>query len=284
MNEPSTAAGSRFVQIADVHYEAADGPVPPLAQMGEHIPENNRVTTFADRLLISALEFCTTDLDPGFIVFTGDQVDEGEDEAGRKNQDGFRECVQRHTDDTPVRYLFGNHDRPRERYLELYGDSIYRFEQGGCHFAVLDSGLMEGEEDPEIIESGLQVLEQTLRQAGGAPVAVLCHFYLEPSGIPGYSYRAAEEAIELLEEYPGPVCVINGHFHHGRVIVRRCIPYFTAEAFVEPPVRLYLHELSPQSLRIVQYTLEPETGEWSGFEKFSFDLSGLKDTNREGRV
>ena len=271
MSESSHQMHSRFVQIADVHYEAVTETVPPLCDMEAHIPDNNRVTLFSDRLLASALEACES-LDPDFIVFTGDQVDEGWEAAGLGNYEAFGECVHRHAPDVPVRYLFGNHDRPRERYTAICGDSIYSIQEGGCHFAVLDSGLMDGEEDPEILRRGLEVLEDTLRTAKDAPVAVLSHFYIQPADVPGYSYRAAEQARELIQHHPGPVCVINGHFHYGRISVRRCVPYFTAEAFVEPPVRLYLHELGPQRLGIAEYTFDPPTGEWSGFEKFSFEL------------
>ncbi|MFO7946535.1 MAG: metallophosphoesterase [Armatimonadota bacterium] len=273
MSEVSSPS-CRFVQIADVHYEAVDGEPLPLHTLPDNIPETNRVTAYADQLLASALTFCDDELAADFIIFTGDQVDAGWDEAGLKNQQEFSRCVTEYAPDVPVRFMFGNHDRPRSRYVEMYGESIYSFTEAGCHFAVLDSGVMEGEEDPGILEKGLRVLEETLEAAGDAPVAVFSHFYIEPTDIEGYSYRAAKQAREIIEKAGRAVPVINGHFHAGRISVRRGNPYFTASAFIEPPVQIYLHELARESLRIHEYSIDPETGLWRGFEKCFFDLHG----------
>ncbi|MFP3904496.1 MAG: hypothetical protein ACLFWB_09685, partial [Armatimonadota bacterium] len=80
MSEVSSPS-CRFVQIADVHYEAVDGKPLPLHTLPDNIPETNRVTAYADQLLALALQFCGDELDPDFIIFTGDQVNVGWDEA-----------------------------------------------------------------------------------------------------------------------------------------------------------------------------------------------------------
>ncbi len=269
----------RFVQIADVHYVMPPHPRLDWPQLAERLPQQVRVTEMIDTMLPLALAQIHADLQPDFIIYTGDQVNAGWDEAGLANQQGFQallaECD---SDGAPVYCTFGNHDRPRERFLELYGTSTYSFACNGCHFAVLDSGLMneeQGIDPPEIFDAGLQELRDMLASADGAPAAVILHFYLYPSDLEGYSYRAAHEAIEIIKSYGRRVPVLDGHYHAGRVDVVNNAPYFTARSFIESPFAFYLHELTDERLVINEYCLDLANQRWSGYRKCVFELGGL---------
>ncbi len=270
----------RFVQIADVHYV-----VPPhrrldWPQLVHKLQEQGRLTELIDTMLPMALEQIYTELKPDFIIYTGDQVNVGWGEEGLANQEGFQALLAEfNSDDVPLYFVFGNHDQPRDRYVGFFGQTIYSFACSGCHFAVLDSGLMKGEEDPDILSAGLQELERTLAAADGGPAAVFLHFYIYPTDIYGYSYRAAAEAMQIIESHSRPVPVFNGHYHAGCLDVVNRQPYFTARSFVESPFCFYLHELSGDRLQIDEYILDvrqsaarPQRG-WSGYRMCTFDLS-----------
>ncbi len=284
--------GCRFVVFADVHYVVPPHPRLSWPQLVEKLPEQPRVTELIDTMLPMALEQVHAELRPDFIVYAGDQVNVGWDEEGLANQHGFRNLLaeassasfpqsrgsgfQPDSDEVPVYLVYGNHDRPRERYLEFYGETIYSFTCNGCHFAVLDSGVMHPEDDydpPEIFTTGLDELQNMLDRAAGAPAAVLLHFYIYPTDIVGYSYPAAAEAIAMIESYSRPVPVLNGHLHDGRVDIANGQLYFTARSFIESPFCFYLHELSEDSLQIDEYMLDFNTGRWSRYRMCAFDLS-----------
>jgi len=238
------------------------------------------VTELIDTMLPMALEQVYADLQPDFIVYAGDQVNLGWDEEGLVNQHGFRKLLAEFSsDDVPVHFVFGNHDRPRERYVEFYGQTIYSFTCNGCHFVVLDSGLMEPQEgeqqqeDQEILAAGVKELKNTLDKADGAPAAVFVHFYIYPPDLDGYSYRAAAEAMKIIESHDRPVPVLSGHYHGGRVDIANGQPYFTARSFIESPFCFYLHELSEDRLQIHEYVLDLNSGRWAGYRMCAFDLN-----------
>ncbi len=271
------AQGScRFVQMADVHYV-----VPPHERLGwpelvGKLSEQARVCQLIDSMLPAALEQIYGEIAPDFVIYTGDQVNAGWDEEGLANQQGFQELLAEcGSDEVPTYCVFGNHDRPRERFVEMYGASVYSFECNGWHFAVLDSGLMgpeEGAVDSAAAERSLEELEAMLAAAVGAPAAVLLHFYMYPAGMEGYSFRRAEEAIRILESYDRIVPVFSGHYHGGRVEMVGGIPYLTARSFIEAPFTFCVHELSEDKLRTEEYVLDAKSGKWSGYTKGVYDL------------
>lgn len=269
----------RFVQMADVHYV-----VPPHERLGwpelvGKLSDRARVCELIDTMLPAALEQIYTEIRPDFVVYTGDQVNAGWDDEGLANQEGFRELLAEFgSDEVPTYYLFGNHDRPRERFIEMYGESVYSFECNGWHFAVLDSGLMGPEEgivDPSAAERSLQELEEMLAAAVGAPAAVLLHFDMVPIDIGGYSFRRGEQAIRMLESYARIVPVFSGHYHGGRAGILGGTPYLTARSFIEAPFTFYVHELSEDKLRTEEYVLDAVKGKWSGYAKGVYDI-GLR--------
>ena len=270
------AQGScRFVQMADVHYV-----VPPHERLGwpelvGKLSDQARVCELIDTMLPAALQQIYTEIRPDFIVYTGDQVNAGWDDEGLANQQGFRELLAEFgSDEVPTYYLFGNHDRPRERFIEMYGESIYSFECNGWHFAVLDSGLMGPEEgivDPSAAERSLAELEGMLAAAAGAPAAVLLHFMV-PTDIAGSSFRRAEEAIRMLDGYERIVPVFSGHAHGGGVKMLGGAPHLTARSFIEAPFTFYVHELSEDKLRTEEYVLDARNGKWSGYTKGVYEL------------
>jgi len=269
----------RFVQIADVHYV-----VPTHARVGwpelvEKLPEQVRACELIDSMLPAALEQIYTEIRPDFVVYTGDQVNAGWDEEGLANQHGWQQLLAEcGSDAVPNYHVFGNHDRPRERFIEIYGESIYSFECNGRHFAVLDSGVMgpeEGAIDLTVADRGIDELAGMLAAADGAPAAVLLHFYMIPTGIEGYSFRRAEEAIRILAGYDRIVPVFNGHAHGGRAEVVGGAPYLTARSFIEAPFAFHLHELTEDVLRTDEYVLDPKRGKWSGYTNGVYDI-GLR--------
>lgn len=269
-------ARCRFVQIADVHYVAGGEAELSPAQVAARLGEQRRATHLAETMLPWALGQICEGLRPDFIIFTGDQVDVGWDEEGLANHTAFQRLVGDVVGpELPVHYAFGNHDRPRERFVELYGDSVYRIESNGCHLAVLDSGVMntdQGVDPPKVFEAGLEHLRAMLQEADEQPAAVLLHFWVYPPDVVGYSYPRADEVIRMLQEFNRPVPVLSGHYHYGRLDVIDSIPYFTARSFIESPYAFYLHELSRQRLIVYEYQLDPRQGCWRGWPRCRFDL------------
>ncbi len=272
----------RFVQIADIHYATPTCPSLGWRELRRRLPEQARAVALADTMLPMALEQIQNQIRPDFIIYTGDQVDTGWDDAGLANLVAFRELAcAGGAGNMPTYSVYGNHDGPRERFTDVFGQTIYRFEVGGCHFAVLDSGLMTDEQehgDLAAAQQSNELLRDFLACAGDAPAAVLLHFYLYPPDVPGYSFRGAQEAIGLLESHRRPVPVINGHHHCGRVSVVHGVPYFTARSFTERPWVFCLHELDASGLIITEYALDAdsedlrETGQWRGSEACRFEL------------
>lgn len=275
-------ASCRFVQIADIHYATPPHPRLDWPALKQRLPEQVRAVPLADTMLPMALEQIQTQIKPDFIVYTGDQVDSGWEDAGLANLEAFREFTAAPAAaSTPIYSVYGNHDGPRERFTGVYGETTYSFAANGCHFAVLDSGLMTDEQedwDQEAARRGNELLGELLTVAGDAPVAVLIHFYIYPAGVPGYSFRGSAEAIELLERHSRPVPVINGHHHSGRVSVVHGVPYYTARSFTEAPWAFCLHELSDTGLIITEFTLDTSAdelrdgGQWRGSEVCRFEF------------
>ncbi len=267
----------RFVQFADVHYVVPPHPRLQWPRLVEELSDQPCVTELIDTMLPMALEQIYADLRPDFIVYAGDQVNLGWDEEGLANQHGFRKLLADcSSDDVPVYFVFGNHDRPRERYVEFYGETIYSFACNGCHFTVLDSGVMgpqDGVDPPELFAAGLDQLQSMLDKADGAPAAVLLHFYIYPTDIDGFSYPAAAEAMRIIESYDRPVPVLDSHYHAGRIDILNKTPYFTARSFIRSPFCFYLHELSEDRLQIHEYVLDLNSGRWAGYRMCAFDLN-----------
>lgn len=279
----SDGAVCRFVQIADVHYVSSSLGRLPWDEMVTRLPApyaepgQRRVTSLIETMLPVALEQIYNEIRPDFVVYTGDQVNVGWDAEGQANYEGFLNILNdAPSGDIPTYFGFGNHDHPRSRFEEFLGASTYSFECSGCHFAMLDSGLMgpeEGEDDPDMPERGLEELERMLDAAAGAPAAVFLHFYMYPSDIPGYSFQRAHEARKLLAAYPRVVPVINGHHHPGRVDVAQGMPYITARSFIEGPYCFYVHELSEVGLRTVEYVMDAASRCWTAYDMLRFDAA-----------
>jgi 3',5'-cyclic AMP phosphodiesterase CpdA len=266
----------RFVQIADVHFVAEGEPDLTRTQVAARLGDYRRASRLANTMLRWALEQIRGSIRPDFIAFTGDQVDIGWQEEGWANHTAFRRLISESVNpETPVRYAFGNHDRPRERFVELFGDSVYGFECNGCHFAVLDSGLMHrenGYDSPELFEAGLAQLQELLAKADGQPAAVLLHFWLYPSDVPDYSFPYAKRALRILQQAGRSVPVFSGHLHRGGLSVFDTNLYFTARSFTEAPYAFYLHELSRERLTIYEYLFNPSTGRWWSWPRYRFDM------------
>jgi 3',5'-cyclic AMP phosphodiesterase CpdA len=259
-------ARCRFVQITDVHFIADGEPDLTAAQVAAQLCPHKQAPHLMNTMLRWALRQICEEVCPDFIIFTGDQVDFGTDEDGLANHIEFRRLVSDVVSaQMPVYYACGNRDRPRERFLELYGQSVYGFECNGCHFTVLDSGATApkyGPDPPELFEAGLAQLETMLREADGHPAAAMIHFSPFPPEAGCEDCRWGDRAIRMIQQSGRAVPVLSGHLHRGRVDVVGSNPYFNARALVQSPYAFYLHELTREGLTVYEYLFNSQQRRW----------------------
>ncbi len=188
-----------FIQLSDSHW-------------GFTGPKVNPDSTGTLRKAVTAVN--SLQIEPDFIVFTGDLTHvTDDDKERRKRLAGFRDII-KDLKVKNVRFMPGEHDAgldEGEAFKEFFGETHYTFDHKGVHFIVLDNVS-----DPRstIGESQLMWMSDYLKKLDkDSRIVVFTHrplFDLYPEW--DWYTRDGSKAIELLKPFSN-VTVFYGHIH-----------------------------------------------------------------------
>ena len=217
-----TGAGDDFyfVQLSDTHW-GFNGPV---------VNPDARGTLPKAIAAVNALQ-----VQPDFIVFTGDLTHTTDDPAERrKRMREFKE-VAGGLRNRNVRFLAGEHDAALDRgeaFRENFGETRYTFDHKGVHFIALDNvsdpGARLGDEQLAWLAADLA------KQPKDARIVVLTHrplFDLAPAW--DWATRDGDKAVELLMPYQN-VVVFYGHIHQENHHMTGHIAHHSAKSLIFP--------------------------------------------------
>ena len=216
---PANAQDFYFVQLSDCHWGYSGAANPDAA--------NTLKKAVAS---VNALE-----LQPDFIVFTGDLTHTTDDPVERRRRLGeFRDIVSALKVKT-VRFLAGEHDASLDKgaaFREFFGDTNYTFDHKGIHFIALDNVSDPG---ARLGEAQLAWLQADLaKQSKDARIVVLTHrplFDLAPSW--DWATRDGDKAVALLMPYTN-LTVFYGHIHQEHHHMTGHIAHHSAKSLIFP--------------------------------------------------
>lgn len=208
-----------FVQLSDTHW-GYQGPANP----------ESKNTLRKAVATVNGLE-----LQPDFIIFTGDLTHTTDDpKERRKRLTEFRDIASE-LKVKNVRFIPGEHDASLDNgaaYKEFFGDTYYSFDHKGVHFVTLDNvsdpGASIGAAQMEWLAADLA------RQARDARIVVFTHrplFDLAPKW--DWATRDGAKAIQALMEYSN-VTVFYGHIHQENHHQTGHIAHHSAKSLVFP--------------------------------------------------
>ncbi len=208
-----------FVQLSDTHW-GFSGAANPDAQN----------TLKKAVVAVNALE-----IQPDFIVFTGDLTHTTDDpKERRKRLSEFREIVGALKVKT-VHFMPGEHDASLDNgaaFIEYFGKTHYSFDHKGVHFIAVDNVSDPG---ANIGEEQLAWLKADLDQQGkDARIVILTHrplFDLAPKW--DWATRDGSKAIDLLMPYRN-VTVFYGHIHQENHHMTGHIAHHSAKSLIFP--------------------------------------------------
>ena len=209
-----------FVQLSDTHW-GFNGPA---------VNPDARGTLPRAIAAVNALE-----IQPDFIVFTGDLTHTTDDAAERRERlAGFKEIASG-LKNPNVRYMAGEHDAALDNgaaWKEFFGETHYAFDHKGVHFIAIDNvsdpAARIGEEQLAWLKADLS------RQPKNAPIVVLTHrplFDLAPEW--DWATRDGAQAIELLMPFEN-VTVFYGHIHQEHHHMTAHIAHHSAKSLIFP--------------------------------------------------
>ena len=208
-----------FLQLSDTHW-GFQGPPNPQA----------------DTTLKKAVETINSvDLQPDFVVFTGDLTQTTEDrELRRKRMGEFRKIVSE-LKVKDLRFMPGEHDAAQdagEAFKENFGATHYAFDHKGVHFVTLDNVS-----DPKgaVGDAQRDWLAADLKKLGhDAPIVVLTHRPLFDL-FPAWDWATSDGAkvIDILLPYRN-VTVFYGHIHQEHHHQTEHIQHHAAKSLVFP--------------------------------------------------
>ena len=191
---------SEFVIISDSHYMLDPG--------GASLEFENRRKQSARREV--ALRMAAA-LEPRFVVHNGDMVQEYPDNLERFYESMDESLAQMQACGVEPYYVAGNHDigdKPDptapashvsrdvlDWYDRTFGKSWYSFDQGVCHFVVLNSQIMNGTL-PDAAEQEAWV-EKDLAENGGKRLFILLH-------MPPYLFDETEPSLGHYDNLANP--------------------------------------------------------------------------------
>ena len=216
----SGTAGSKdfyFVQLSDVHWGFKGPPNPDAA--------NTLIKAVAS---VNAL-----DVQPDFIMFTGDLTHTTDDPKERRTRMAeFRDIVAK-LKVPNVRFMPGEHDASLDfgaAYKEFFGATNYSFDHKGVHFVVVDNvsdpGAKIGDEQMAWLEKDLATRKKD------DPIVVFTHrplFDLAPKW--DWATRDGARAVELLVPYKN-VTVFYGHIHQEHHHMTGHIAHHAAKSLI----------------------------------------------------
>jgi 3',5'-cyclic AMP phosphodiesterase CpdA len=208
-----------FLQLSDTHWGFKGPPNPQADVTLEHA-----VAT------INAV-----DVQPDFIVFTGDLTHTTDDAAERRTRMArFKEIVSA-LKVKDVRCIPGEHDASLDRgdaYREAFGETRYSFDHKGVHFIALDN---VSEASGILGDAQLRWLSADLaRTPTDVQVVVLAHrplFDLYPAW--DWMTKDGAQAIDILSRRDN-VTVFYGHIHQEHHQMTGKIAHHSARSLVFP--------------------------------------------------
>jgi len=209
-----------FVQLSDTHW-GFNGPA---------VNPDARGTLARAIAAVNALE-----IQPDFIVFTGDLTHTTDDGAERRKRlREFKEIVSGLTNKN-VRFMPGEHDASLDNgaaWKEFFGETHYTFDHKGVHFITVDNvsdpAARIGEEQLAWMKADLARLPKE------TPIVVLTHrplFDLAPEW--DWATRDGAQAVEILMPYPN-VTVFYGHIHQENHHNTGHIAHHSAKSLIFP--------------------------------------------------
>jgi 3',5'-cyclic AMP phosphodiesterase CpdA len=208
-----------FLQLSDTHWGFKGPPNPQADVTLEHA-----VAT------INAV-----DVQPDFIVFTGDLTHTTDDATERRTRMArFKEIVSA-LKVKDVRFIPGEHDASLDHgdaYREAFGETRYSFDHKGVHFIALDNVSEAG---GVLGDTQLQWLSADLaRIPADVQVVVLAHrplFDLYPAW--DWMTKDGARAIDILSQRDN-VTVFYGHIHQEHHQMTGKIAHHSARSLVFP--------------------------------------------------
>ena len=208
-----------FVQLSDVHW-GYSGPANPDAL-------NTLKKTIAT---VNAL-----DVQPDFVIFTGDLTHTTDDPKERRKRMGEFKEIAAGLKVKTVRFIPGEHDASLDNgaaYKENFGLTNYTFDHKGVHFIVVDNVSDAG---AKIGDAQLDWLKEDLaKQAKDARIVVFTHrplFDLVPKW--DWATRDGDKAIALLMPY-SKLVVFYGHIHQEHHHMTGHIAHHAAKSLIFP--------------------------------------------------
>ena len=208
-----------FVQLTDTHWGFKGPPNPDASNtLKKAVATVNRL-----------------EMQPDFIVFTGDLTHTTDDpQERRKRLAEFRDIVGE-LKVKNVRFIPGEHDASLDNgaaYKEFFGNTYYAFDHKGVHFVMLDnvsdSGAKIGDEQLAWLAADLA------KQAKDARIVVFTHrplFDLAPKW--DWATRDGAKAIDILMPYKN-VTVFYGHIHQAHHHQTGHIAHHAAKSLIFP--------------------------------------------------
>ena len=208
-----------FVQLTDTHWGFKGPPNPDASNTLK-----KAVAT------VNGLE-----MQPDFIVFTGDLTHTTDDpQERRKRLAEFRDIVGE-LKVKNIRFIPGEHDASLDNgaaYKEFFGNTYYAFDHKGVHFVMLDNvsdpGAKIGDEQLAWLAADLA------KQAKDARIVVFTHrplFDLAPKW--DWATRDGAKAIDILMPYKN-VTVFYGHIHQAHHHQTGHIAHHAAKSLIFP--------------------------------------------------
>ena len=208
-----------FVQLSDIHW-GYTGPANP----------DSANTLKKAVATVNALE-----IQPDFIVFTGDLTHTTDDPKERRKRLGeFREIVSE-LKVRAIHFIPGEHDASLDNgaaFKEFFGPTHYSFDHKGVHFVTVDNVSDPG---ASIGDAQLDWLKADLaKQSKDAPIVVFTHrplFDLAPKW--DWATRDGAKAIDLLMPY-GNLTVFYGHIHQENHHQTGHVAHHSAKSLIFP--------------------------------------------------
>lgn len=209
-----------FLQLSDTHW-GFDGP---------KINPESKTTLRKTIQTINSLE-----IEPDFIVFTGDLTHTTDDDKERRRRLGeFRELTQE-LKFKNLKFLPGEHDASLDEgkaYKEFFGVTHYIFNHKGITFIAIDN---VSDASGKIGESQIQWLKAELKKlALDAPIVILTHrplFDLMPTW--DWATKDGQQVIDILLPYKN-VVVFYGHIHQENHHMTGHIAHHSAKSLIFP--------------------------------------------------
>jgi hypothetical protein len=208
-----------FVQLSDTHW----------GYSGDANPEA------ANTLKKAVAAVNALDVQPDFIVFTGDLTHTTDDPKERRRRMAEFKSIIADLKVKTIRFMPGEHDASLDfgaAFKENFGDTHYSFDHKGVHFVAIDNvsdpGAKIGDEQLAWLKADLD------KQAKDARIVVFTHrplFDLAPKW--DWATRDGDKAIALLTPYSN-VTVFYGHIHQEHHHQTGNIAHHAAKSLVFP--------------------------------------------------